>query len=447
MKSHVHAAPIDRKLLTPGVWVLIGLMLVGFSAMAYRFIFGLGAITNLNDQYPWGIWIGVDVATGVALAAGGFTTAATLAHIFNRRRYHALVRPALLTAMLGYTFVGIGIMFDIGRPYNIWHPLWPTMWQPNSVLFEVALCVVCYLHVLYVEFIPVVCERFIGRVALPGPLAILNKPVDAILRLMDRILEKLMFFFIVAGVVLSCMHQSSLGALLLIAPYKMSPLWYTPVLPVMFLFSAITVGFSMVVFESLLSSRIFNRDPEMAVLRPLSRLILVFLEVYFLAKFTDLLVRDAWTHIFDNTTQSNMFLIEIVMGVLVPLIMLTSARVRNSAFLLLTANGLVVGGVALNRINVFLVAYQPPYATSSYFPSVGEIVITVGLIATLMFLYRVIVTVLPVFPVENASQLAAASIPDRDKILSYANPEKCPYAQPVQSAGSDNLHTVPCRGE
>ena len=126
---------------------------------------------------------------------------------------------------------------------------------------------------------------------------------------------------------------------------------------------------------------------------------------------------------------------------------LLEPHVADEGFDLVAVQLLVVGGVALNRINVFLVAYQPPYATSSYFPSVGEIVITVGLIATLMFLYRVIVTVLPVFPVENASQLAAASIPDRDKILSYANPEKCPYAQPVQSAGSDNLHTVPCRGE
>ena len=218
MTEEAHAAPLGRSLWTPGVFVLLGFMGLGSVAAAYRFIFGLGAITNLNDQYPWGIWIGIDVATGVALAAGGFTTAAALAHIFNRQHYHVLVRPALLTALLGYTFVGLGLMADLGRPYNIWHPVWPAMWQPNSVLFEVAICVVCYLHVLYIEFIPIVCERFIGRVNLPGPLARLNHPIDTLLRTADTVLAKVMFLFIIAGVVLSCMHQSSLGALLLIAP-------------------------------------------------------------------------------------------------------------------------------------------------------------------------------------------------------------------------------------
>ena len=135
-----------------------------------RFVFGLGAVTNLNDQYPWGIWIGIDVATGVALAAGGFTSA-FIAHILHHERYHVLVRPALLTAMLGYTFVALGVCVDLGRYYNIWHVLMPSMWQGNSALFEVGMCVCCYLTVLYIEFLPIVCERFIGRVNLPGAAA------------------------------------------------------------------------------------------------------------------------------------------------------------------------------------------------------------------------------------------------------------------------------------
>ncbi len=260
-----HPVSLRHGLLTPGAFVLFGIMLAGLLAGLYRFVFGLGAATNLTNQYPWGLWIGIDVASGVALAAGGFTSAA-VAHIFHRRKYEVLVRPALLTAMLGYTFAVIGLLADLGRFYNIWHPMLPGMWQGNSVLFEVAMCVTIYLNVLYIEFLPVVCERFIGRVALPGPLAAFNKIVDRLLRAADATLSKLMLVFIVAGIMLSCMHQSSLGSLLLIAPYKVHPLWYTPVLPLMFLLSAFAAGFAMVVFESLLASWTFRRRPETRVL-------------------------------------------------------------------------------------------------------------------------------------------------------------------------------------
>jgi Ni/Fe-hydrogenase subunit HybB-like protein len=401
MTAESHAAPIDRKLWTPGVFVLLGLMAVGLVTAAYRFVFGIGAVSNLNNSYPWGIWIGIDVATGVAMAAGGFTTAAALAHIFNQKHYHVLVRPALLTAMLGYTFVAIGLLADLGRFYNIWHPLIPSMWQPNSVLFEVAICVVIYLHVLYFEFIPVVCERFMGRVNLPGRLARLNVPVDKALHLANSALNRVMSIFIIAGVVLSCMHQSSLGALLLIAPHKMHPLWYTPILPMLFLLSAIGVGFPMVTFESLIAARIFKKKPEMDVLSLLSKLILIFLGIYLSAKICDLLLRDAFQYLFEGGLAPIMFLVEVGVGAVLPFLMLLSLKVRRSPTLLLVTSALICFGVALNRVNVFLVAYQPPYAESAYFPSFGEIAITVGLVSTLMFVYRVIVTIFPVLPAES----------------------------------------------
>jgi Ni/Fe-hydrogenase subunit HybB-like protein len=294
MYEPVRAEPARNEFWTPGVFALIALTLVAVGIAIYRFLFGLTAVTNLDQEHPWGIWIAIDVATGVALAAGGFTTAAALTHIFHRERYAVLVRPALLTAMLGYTFVALGLTVDLGRYYNIWHPIVPSMWQGNSVLFEVGMCVVVYLHVLYIEFLPVVCERFIGAVDLPGPLASLNKPVDTLLRFLDKTLGKVMFLFIIAGVVLSCMHQSSLGGLLLIAPYKMHPLWYTPILPFLFLLSAIAVGFPMVIFESLLASKSFGREPEMHVLSPLAKLVTLTLGVYMIAKGADLLIRDAY---------------------------------------------------------------------------------------------------------------------------------------------------------
>ena len=376
--------------------------------------------TNLNNQFPWGIWIALDVATGVALAAGGFTTSA-LTHIFHRREYEALVRPALLTAVLGYTFVVLGLLMDLGRYYNVWHPMMPGMWQGNSVLFEVGMCVMVYLNVLYIEFVPIICERFVGRVNLPGQLARANDLIDTVLRLAQGLLGKVMFLFIIAGVVLSCMHQSSLGALMLIAPYKVHPLWYTPVLPLLFLLSAMAVGFPMVIFESLLASWSFGRKSEMRLLTPLSRFILIFLGIYLTAKVADLMIRDAYVHLFDGSVASYTFMAELGLGVILPFALLISDRVRRSPTGLLLASALVVGGVALNRVNVFLVAYNPPYATTRYFPSPGEILITVGLVAALVLVYRTAVMLLPVMQAEERSQ-AHETIPSREPLQVQTDP-------------------------
>ncbi|GMV95012.1 MAG: hypothetical protein AMXMBFR82_47900 [Candidatus Hydrogenedentota bacterium] len=408
MSAHVYSEPVNKRFLTPGVMVLMGLVAVGFGLAVYRFVFGLEAVSNLNDQYPWGIWIAIDVATGVALAAGGFTTAA-LTHIFHRYRYEAVMRPALLTAMLGYTFVALGLMVDLGRYYNIWHPMMPSMWQGNSVLFEVAMCVMAYITVLYIEFMPVVCERFVGKVHLPGRLAPFNRKVDRLLRRLQGTLSRVMFAFIIAGVVLSCMHQSSLGALMLIAPYKMHELWYTPILPLLFLMSAISVGYPMVVFESMVSSWAFERKPEMNVLTPLSKIIPIFLGVYAMTKVGDLIMRDALPLAFEGTLASNMFLAEMGFGVLLPLALLLTPRVRRSPRLLFAAASLIVLGVAFNRINVYLVAYRPPFADSMYVPTIAEVLITVGLISTLILVYRALVTIFPVLPSESHAGTTADS--------------------------------------
>jgi Ni/Fe-hydrogenase subunit HybB-like protein len=388
-----------QRYLTPGVWVLILLMLNGFAFLAGRFLFGLGAVTNLDDQHPWGIWIGIDVAAGVALAAGGFTTAA-LGHVMHREQYHAVVRPALLTAMLGYTLVATGATVDIGRWYYIWHPL--VMWNGSSALFEVGICVMIYMTVLYIEFLPVVTERFIGRVRLPGILARLDGPVDRVLRALDRGLSRTMFVFIIAGVVLSTLHQSSLGTLMIIAGPKMHPLWQTPILPLLFLLSAIAVGLPMVIVESLLAARSFGLKPEMPVLSKLGRMVAPLLGVYLAFKLGDMFVRETFVHLKELSTASVMFMAEILLGVVVPLRMFLSPRVVKSPPLLFTAAFLVVGGVLLNRINNFVVAYTPPYSYGSYFPSIGEISVTVGMASLLVLLYRAAVIIFPVI-----------SLPDR----------------------------------
>jgi Ni/Fe-hydrogenase subunit HybB-like protein len=388
-----HAAPVQARFWTPGVLVLAFLMAAGAAAVLARFIGGIGYVSNLSTARPWGIWIGVDVASGVALAAGGFTTA-FLAHILGRHYYEPVARPALLTAMLGYTFVVLGLIVDIGRSWAIWKPM--VYWNFHSVLFEVAMCVMFYLNVLYIEFIPVVVERFKGRVNLPGPLSALNGVAENLLSLAETILSKLMWLFIIAGVVLSCMHQSSLGSLMLIAPTKLHPLWYTPILPLLFLTSAIAVGYPMVVFETTLATTSLKLDSEMHVLSPLTRITIFLLGTYLALKIGDMVIRETYVYLWDGTAQTNAFLAEMVFGVIVPWVMLLSPAVRRSRRWLFIACTLIVGGVLLNRVNVFVVGYRPPVSENYYFPSVTEVLITVGFIAGLMFLYRFLVTYLPV---------------------------------------------------
>jgi Ni/Fe-hydrogenase subunit HybB-like protein len=397
MTADGRAAPVGKKFFTPGMMVLIGTMLGGVGWGLYRMLFGLASTTNLNDQYPMGLWIGVDVASGVALAAGGFTTSA-LVYVLNREHFHAVVRPALLTAMLGYTFVAIGLLFDLGRWYNIWHPTLPWMWQGNSVLFEVGMCVMLYLTVLYIEFVPIVCERFMGRVHLPGKLARLDDLVDIVLRLADHVLGKVMFLFIIAGVVLSCLHQSSLGTLMVIAPYKLHPLYWTPVLPLLFLTSAVAVGFPVVILESTLAARTFDRKPEMHVLTPLAGLAPYLLGIYVAVRVGDMLYRGSYVFLLEGSPASIMFWIEFGLLTLVPWCMFMTPDIRRSPGGLLAAATMYIAGVMLNRCTVFFIAYNPPYAERAYVPAIGEFALTIGLMAAIVFAYRVFVTLFPVLP-------------------------------------------------
>jgi Ni/Fe-hydrogenase subunit HybB-like protein len=401
MEHEFRPEQIKHKFFTPWVIIISLIAVTGMGFLAVRYIFGLGAVTNLNQFFPWGIWIGLDVAAGVALAAGGFTTAA-LGHIWHRDKYEVLVRPALLTAMLGYTFVALGVVTDIGRWYYVWHPL--IMWNGNSALFEVGICVMVYLSVLYIEFLPIVTERFIGRVNLPGFLSMFNKILDSLLRLLDRTLNKFMFVFIIAGVVLSCLHQSSLGTLMIIAGEKMHPLWQTPVLPLLFLLSAFSVGFPMVIMESITASKSFGLKPEKDVLTSLSRFVGPILGIYLAAKIGDMFIRESFVYLFELNLASIMFTIEIVVGVVIPLRMFLSSSVRQSTTGLYIASMLVIFGVVLNRFNNFIIAYNPPYTETSYFPSIGEISVTLGFVALEILIYRAFVMIFPIIslPVKSA---------------------------------------------
>ncbi len=405
MSSALKPLPIKRSFFTPGVIILSILVINGLIFAFFRIVFGIGSVTNLNNQYPWGIWIGIDVAAGVALAAGGFTTAA-LAHIFHKEEFHAIVRPALLTAMLGYTFVGLGVCFDLGRYYFIYHVFY--MWNGNSVLFEVGLCVMAYLTVLYIEFLPMVTERFLGRVNLRGIFSGLNKLIEVALKYMEKFMGYTLFFFIITGVVLSCLHQSSLGTLMMIAGSKIHPLWQSPIAPLMYLISAISVGFPMVIMESLFASKSFGLHPEMDILSKLGRFVGPLLGVYLCFKLGDMVIRETFVYLLDFNLASVMFVIEILFGVILPLRLFFSPKVLNSRTGILIASLLVVFGVLLNRFNNFVVAYTPPYSFGSYFPSIGEISVTLGFISLEILLYRAAVMIFPVISVPNKKYRSGA---------------------------------------
>ncbi|MDR7433881.1 MAG: Ni/Fe-hydrogenase cytochrome b subunit [Armatimonadota bacterium] len=361
--------------LTPGKAILLALILLGATVTGVRFARGLGAVTHLSDRFPWGLWVGFDVLVGVALAAGGFTMAAAV-YVFNLKRFEPLLRPAILTAFLGYILVILALLVDLGRPYRIWHPM--IMWNPRSVMFEVAWCVMLYTTVLALEFSPAVFERL--RMERPR-----------------KIIRAVTVPLVIAGVILSTLHQSSLGALFLIVPEKLHPLWYTPLLPILFFVSALAVAPAMVILEALVSARAYRRQPEGELLGELASVIPVILGIYLLLKLYALGTGGSITWVFAGTVESMMYWLELLLGVVLPAFLLAIPDVRRSVRGLLWSSSLVVLGVVLNRLNVAIIGMWAAAGTR-YLPSWMEVAITAGIVALGIFLYTVAVEHLPIFP-------------------------------------------------
>jgi c(7)-type cytochrome triheme protein len=359
--------------------VLAALFGVALWATWVRFARGLGAATHLTDAFPWGLWIGFDVLVGVGVAAGGFVVAATV-HIFRIEKYEAIARPAVLTAFLGYLLVIVALLFDLGRPYRIWHPL--IMWNPHSVMFEVAWCVTLYTTVLALEFSPIVFERF-------G----LKKPL--------RVVRAIYVPLVIAGVLLSTMHQSSLGTLYVIVPDKLHGLWYTPFLPVFFFISAIAAGLAMAIFESFMSWRAFGKRLEAEILDGIGRVIVVVLAVYAVWRFEDLAGRGALRLAFEPTPESTLFWGEVGLGVILPIVLFAMPRVRRSDQGLFFAAVLTVMGFVVNRLNVAITGMEG-WSQAGYFPSWMEIAVTVSLVGAGFALFALAVKHLPVFAREGS---------------------------------------------
>jgi Ni/Fe-hydrogenase subunit HybB-like protein len=377
--------------------VFLALMAAGFYGTVVRFTQGLGKSTNLSDQFPWGLWIGFDVLCGVMLAAGGFTLTAAV-HIFNIKRLHPIVRPTILTAFLGYVLVCVALMYDLGRPYRIWHPL--VMRNPHSVMFEVAYCVMLYTAVLSLEFSPIVLERFN-----------LQKPL--------KIVRTALIPLVILGVILSTLHQSSLGTLYLIMPEKLHPFWYSPLLPVFFFISAIAVGLAMTIFESSMSSKYFGQQLELPILQELGRVLVVVLCVYGILRFEDLLHRGVLRLLFQPAYEMYLFWLEISLSLILPLLLLAQKKIRTTAQGLYLAAVLVVLGFITNRLNVSITGLESSVGRH-YMPKWTEVAVTGAIIAAGFALFGLAVKYLPIFPAEESHPMAETKVIAATSVLVHA---------------------------
>lgn len=368
--------PAIERLLKPTFWKVVAtiIFVLGLYTIYLRFTGGLASVTNLNDHFPWGLWIGFDILCGVGMAAGGFTLCA-IVYIFNIKKYKPIIRPTILTAFLGYLLVIFALLIDLGRPWAIWHAM--IMWNPNSVMFEVAWCVMLYTTVLFLEFSPVILERF---------------KLEKLLKVIRDITIPL----VVLGILLSTLHQSSLGALYLIVPNKMHPFWYSTNLPWFFYLSAIGVGCAMIIFESYLSAKAFKKNLEFDLVSDVGRWIVVVMSAYLMWRFMDLLLNDKLGLLFVNSTETYLFWLEIVLGVIIPIVLLTQPKIRLNRVGLFVSACFVIGGFLLNRLNVSVTSLQASSGVS-YFPSIYEIIITLFIIKVGVVIFNLAVQYLPVY--------------------------------------------------
>jgi Ni/Fe-hydrogenase subunit HybB-like protein len=372
-----------RERTRPGVWRLVFYLLVALGGVVLlrRYVYGLGAVTNLSDKYPWGLWIGFDVLCGVGLAAGGFTIT-TLVYVFDAKRFKPILRPTILTAFLGYTLVIVALLADLGRPWNLWRPI--VLWNPHSVMFEVAWCVMLYTTVLALEFSSLVFEKLGWTRAL-------------------RVQQSVTLPLVVAGALLSTLHQSSLGSLYLIAPHKLHALWYTPLLPVLFFFSALAAGLAMVIVESRLSARAFGRALELPLLAEVGRVLVAALAFYGVLRVYDLARRGALPAAFQPGPEAALFWLEFLAGVLLPMALLAVPAVRARPGALYGSALLAVMGFVVQRLNVSVTGFESAQG-GAYVPAWSELAVTLMLVALGFAAFGLAVRYLQVYPHEAAAR-------------------------------------------
>ena len=362
------------------------MVLVSMAALAsmVRFIFGLGVTTNLNDTFPWGLWISFDVVTAVPLAAGAFTLGA-IVHCFHIKKLEPLVRPAIVTGFLGYSLVCVGLLLDLGQPQRGWHTM--VYWNPHSPMFEVSMCIMAYTTVLFLEFLSPVCEKFGYHVPL-------------------RLLRTIEMPLVVAAASISTLHQSSLGTFFLIAVDKLHPLWYNPLLPLLFWVSAMCAGISIITVEATMSHKWMGQPDEGELLETLAKILPWVLGFYLSLRFYSLFALTDGP-LWNRPGLIALFVLEIA-ALVTPFLMLTSARVREHNRLRSTAAWLVIFGVVVNRFNVSMFGMEAP--GTMYYPSIIESIVTIGIIAAHILFFVLIAKYFPIF--EHHPETVDYSLPD-----------------------------------
>ena len=386
MKLEIRIHP--RFHLKPLVVILLALMGLAFITAMVRYASGIGAISNLSNAYPWGFWVSFDLYTGIAISSGAFIITSAV-YILELEQFRPLVRPTLLTGLLGYIMEVIALLVDLGHPERIWHYF---IYQNfTSFLLVIGLYVMAYAAIMMVEFAPAIFERLKWD-KLSGFIRRFMKPL------------------VILGAVISTLHQGALGALLLIQPAKLHPLWWTPLLPVLFFISAVVIGLAMILFESSLSSRYFKRGLEVHLLEKLARAIPFVLGLYLVVKFGQLAFAGNLHYLFTSGLMSDLFWTEILVGAVLPLVLFSLKKIRQSPHGLLFGSLAVLLGMILDRFNVSWfgvthpnpLTYMPTFMGQvNYIPSIPEVALSVGIFSAGVLAFGLAVKYLNVFEPEE----------------------------------------------
>jgi Ni/Fe-hydrogenase subunit HybB-like protein len=365
--------------------VIVGLIFAaGLYATYARFALGFAQSTHLTDPQPWGLWVGLGTLCGVGLSAGGFAIAAAV-YLLGFERYRPVLRASVLVSFLGYSTVIAGMMYELGLPWRIWHPI--VMWNRNSVLFEVSWCVMLYTTVLALEFSPALVEK------IPWVRA-----REFYLKWHHEILIGL----VMAGTLLSSMHQSFLGGLYLITKGKLHPLWYSPYLTTEFYLSAIPAGLAVTIMALYLCVRSLNVKFDVSILSDVSKVIAPLLALWGVFRVVDLVTHDATPYLFMLKEETLSFWLEIGLFVIAPVVLLTRDRVRNNPQSLYWTCALVVMGFMANRLNVSITGLQASSGVY-YVPKWTEFAATLAVVTAAVMAFRYAVIYLDILP-KNAPQ-------------------------------------------
>ncbi|MFZ2224833.1 MAG: Ni/Fe-hydrogenase cytochrome b subunit [Candidatus Deferrimicrobium sp.] len=395
-----HASAVSGPILTRFFKACLALFAMCVLVLAWRFVVGLGPTTGMNDGFPWGIWIAFDVVIGTALACGGFSVA-ILCYAFNNGKYHPLIRPAVLTSALGYSLAGASVIVDLGRYWNVWKIPLLWNWNRNSVLLEVAICIMTYVVVLWIELSPAFLEVWEKQEKYP----LLCRAA----RRVHEWLNRYLIAILALGILLPTMHQSSLGSLMLIMVSKLHKLWHTPLLPVLFLSTAILMGYAAVIFESALADEVFDRPRETKLLASMSGIMVVVLFFFLGVRLVDLALRGRLGLIARLDFYSVMFLLEMALFLAPAILLLSRKRRSNPGIELISAILMMLAG-SLYRFDTFLVGFNPGPGWS-YFPTIPEMTVTIGFVAFEVLAYLFIVKQFPILHTGVPSRTLGAAAP------------------------------------